>query len=302
MGGWGACRRRCCACARAFVRVRSCPLIPLIRPLGTNWRGTRSRSPQIPPLMTALPQPDNNKQPPPPPRLASPSPPSVTPPPCFSHSISAAETWESRRLGLQEERGMRKSEKGGKKGEGRTRAGCEVSGVGDGCRSRSSSSGSSSRGCDARRKKREGNRIRSGGSGRGGVREGGMRECAGRRDAESDDGRPVLINSQFFHPRHSAPRRSGEGGGRVVTPPQHTAAYTSPPPPHILLLPHLPLHLTFLPAQQLLLQFELIAHRWRLCLAGKRPLGRFPHTNAHSIEKKGKKKKKKEKGDGGGGS
>lgn len=38
-----------------------------------------------------------------------------------------------------------------------------------------------------------------------------MRECAGRRAAGSDDGRPVLINSQLFHPRHSAPRRSGGG-------------------------------------------------------------------------------------------
>lgn len=38
-----------------------------------------------------------------------------------------------------------------------------------------------------------------------------------------------MINSQFFHPRHSAPRRSGEGGCGGVTPPQHTAGT---PPPH----------------------------------------------------------------------
>lgn len=126
-----------------------------------------------------------------------------------------------------------------------------------------------------------------------------MRECGGRRAAGSDDGRPVLINSQFFHLRHSAPRRSGEGGGGGVAPPQHTAAAPHPHPrphPHSnthassSFFPTSLLHLTFLPAQQLLLQFKHIAHRWRLCLVGKRPLGRSPHTNAHSIERKKEKK------------
>lgn len=126
-----------------------------------------------------------------------------------------------------------------------------------------------------------------------------MRECAGRRAAGSDDGRPVLINSQLFHPRHSAPRRSGGGrwwsggeegdagreGGVPPPPPQRTAATTtsssfSSSPPHLTFLPEL-----------LLLQLERVAHRWRLRLAGNTPLGRSPHTDAHAFQKKKKEKK-----------